>query len=142
MIEKILTCLDKVRSSGRGRFTARCPSHDDRSPSLSLCELHDGRILIHCFAGCSPVDILNSIGLEMVDLFPDGALGEFRGWEKLKHDIEFKKKSKKLDHIENEKNVLIIAKNMRANGERLSSEDLEREKRAFIEVRNYGNNNG
>lgn len=33
--------------------TARCPAHDDRSPSLSLRDGEDGRLLVHCFAGCS-----------------------------------------------------------------------------------------
>jgi len=32
---------------------ALCPAHDDRNPSLSI-QLADDRILIHCFAGCSP----------------------------------------------------------------------------------------
>ena len=31
---------------------ARCPAHDDRSPSLSIAEGHDGRLLLYCFAGC------------------------------------------------------------------------------------------
>ena len=32
--------------------TARCPAHDDRSPSLSLKDGRDGEMLLHCFAGC------------------------------------------------------------------------------------------
>jgi putative DNA primase/helicase len=31
---------------------ARCPAHDDRTPSLSIGE-RDGKVLFHCFAGCS-----------------------------------------------------------------------------------------
>ena len=31
---------------------ARCPTHDDRTPSLSVGD-HDGRLLVHCFAGCT-----------------------------------------------------------------------------------------
>jgi hypothetical protein len=34
-------------------------------------ELDDGRILLHCFGGCSVHDLLSAIGLEFDDLFPD-----------------------------------------------------------------------
>ena len=32
--------------------TARCPAHDDQSPSLSLKDGRDGQLLLYCFAGC------------------------------------------------------------------------------------------
>lgn len=35
-----------------GYGTARCPAHEDRSPSLSLRDGADGRLLLRCFAGC------------------------------------------------------------------------------------------
>ncbi len=70
MIDILLSRLDKV--SGRsGRYQARCPSHDDRTPSLSIRETQDGRILIHCHSGCSPADIVESVGLTLGDLFPE-----------------------------------------------------------------------
>lgn len=40
------------RRNGRG-WLARCPGHNDRSPSLSIHESDDGRTLLRCFAGCS-----------------------------------------------------------------------------------------
>lgn len=70
MIDDLLSRLDKVRKTGPGRWNARCPAHDDKSPSLTLRELADGRILIHCFTGCSPADVLAAVGLEFADLFP------------------------------------------------------------------------
>src|SRR5262249_30652342 len=33
-------------------WMARCPAHDDRDPSLSICESKDGKVLVHCHAGC------------------------------------------------------------------------------------------
>lgn len=46
-----------------------CPAHGDRSPSLSVSEGKDGRMLINCFAGC-PVDrVLAADGLTKRDLF-------------------------------------------------------------------------
>jgi DNA primase len=44
--EALLAHLDKVRRTGAGRWIARCPAHDDKSPSLAIRELDDGRTLI------------------------------------------------------------------------------------------------
>lgn len=67
----LLTRLDKVRPTGPGRWLARCPAHQDRSPSLSVRETDDGAVLLHCFAGCPPADVLAAVGLEFADLYPD-----------------------------------------------------------------------
>ena len=32
--------------------TARCPAHDDREPSLSICAGDKGKVLVRCHAGC------------------------------------------------------------------------------------------
>ena len=69
MIDNILQSLDKVKKTGKG-YQARCPAHDDGGPSLSLCEGDDGRVLLHCFAGCSAASVMAAIGLAMADLFP------------------------------------------------------------------------
>lgn len=68
-LDAILTRLDKVRRSGAG-YVARCPAHEDRSPSLSLRETSDGRVLIHCHGGCQSTDVLAALGMGMSDLFP------------------------------------------------------------------------
>lgn len=39
-------------------WLCRCPIHDDRRPSLSLAQGDDGRLLVHCFTGCDPREIL------------------------------------------------------------------------------------
>lgn len=70
-IDGLLSRLERVRQTGPGRWIARCPGHDDRGPSLSLCETDDGRTLIHCFAGCELGAILAALGLTLADLFPD-----------------------------------------------------------------------
>lgn len=67
----LLDRLEAVRENGPGRWLARCPAHEDRSPSLSIRETSDGTILVHDFAGCSPADILAAVGLELKDLFPE-----------------------------------------------------------------------
>lgn len=67
----LLSRLDKVKPTGRGRWQACCPAHEDRSPSLSITEQPDGRVLVHCHAEC-PIDaVLGVVGLELSDLYPD-----------------------------------------------------------------------
>jgi DNA primase len=67
----LLSRLDKVRQTGPGRWLARCSAHEDKSPSLSVRELDDGRVLVHCFAGCGIEEILGALGLEFDALFPE-----------------------------------------------------------------------
>jgi len=69
-IDKLLSRLDYCKSTGNHQWHSRCPAHDDHSPSLSIKSETDGRILIHCHAGCSPLDVISSLGLEWDDLFP------------------------------------------------------------------------
>ncbi|MEO8648537.1 MAG: CHC2 zinc finger domain-containing protein, partial [Acidobacteriota bacterium] len=70
-ISDLVSRLTKVKKTGKG-FNALCPAHEDKSPSLSISEGSGGKILLKCFTGCSTDSILNAIGLEMRDLFPDG----------------------------------------------------------------------
>ena len=69
-IENALSRLEKVRQRQPGQWSARCPAHADKGPSLSLRESPDGSVLLHCFAGCSAAEIVSAMGLELSDLFP------------------------------------------------------------------------
>lgn len=68
--EALLSRLEKVKAS-QGGWVACCPAHHDKSPSLSVRELDDGRVLVHCFAGCSVEEIVSAVGMDMGALFPD-----------------------------------------------------------------------
>src|SRR6476469_7300307 len=48
------------RKAGSG-WTARCPVHDDRTPSLSICDADDGKVLIRCHAGCDQEQVIASL---------------------------------------------------------------------------------
>lgn len=69
---KIVACLldrlSGVRPTGTGRWLARCPAHEDRSPSLSIRDVGD-RVLVHCFAGCAVDAVLSAVGLTLSDLY-------------------------------------------------------------------------
>lgn len=67
---RLLDRLECVQQRAPGRWLARCPAHPDRSPSLSIRELEDGRLLVHDFGGCEVGDVLEAVGLTLSDLFP------------------------------------------------------------------------
>ncbi len=45
------------RKAGSG-WSARCPAHDDRTPSLSLRETGEGKVLVRCHAGCDQDQVI------------------------------------------------------------------------------------
>ena len=69
--ERLLNQLDHVKQTGQGKWLACCPAHTDKSPSLAIKETADGKMFLHCFAGCPVTDIVAAVGLELSDLMPD-----------------------------------------------------------------------
>jgi len=51
-------------------WMVRCPAHDDGTASMAVGAGRDGRIVLHCHAGCDPADIVASMALTLSDLFP------------------------------------------------------------------------
>lgn len=66
----ILDRLKGVKRSGQG-WLAFCPAHADRDrQSLSISHA-DGRTLAHCFAGCTPEQIVAAVSMTLADLFSE-----------------------------------------------------------------------
>lgn len=57
-----------AKQAGTG-VVLRCPSHNDKNPSLSISESNDGKILLNCFAGCSFEEICTALDLEATSFF-------------------------------------------------------------------------
>ncbi len=59
-----------VQKAGRG-YTAQCPAHDDRDPSLSVSRGTKGepKAVVFCHAGCGTGDILEALHMEPAALF-------------------------------------------------------------------------
>src|SRR5262245_20263776 len=66
-VAEVLARLEGVKKCGAG-WTARCPSHDDRTNSLSVSEA-SGRVLLHCHAGCTAEKVCTALRIELKDLF-------------------------------------------------------------------------
>jgi hypothetical protein len=69
-IDLILSRLESVKNTGDNKWIARCPSHQDKSPSLAI-KYTENKILLHCFAGCGADDVLAAIGLDFTALFDE-----------------------------------------------------------------------
>jgi 5S rRNA maturation endonuclease (ribonuclease M5) len=67
-VDRLLERLDKVKQSGAG-WTARCPGHDDKNPSLSISEGDKVPVVLKCHAGCELDEILAAVNLKASDLF-------------------------------------------------------------------------
>ena len=57
-------------ASGDG-YLLCCPAHDDHNPSLSVRGAGDGRVLVHCHAGCSQEAVVSA--LKAMGLWGSGA---------------------------------------------------------------------
>ncbi|MFW5983297.1 MAG: hypothetical protein ACOCQ4_02260, partial [bacterium] len=72
-----------------GQYMALCPAHSDHNPSLSIKQGNNGKVLLHCFAGCSYKQIKNAIKqkgyyaqqdqLSNISDLPDGILQMYKG---------------------------------------------------------------
>lgn len=75
------------RKIGRGKYMAKCPAHHEKTGSLSITDMGQGKTRLHCFGGCDQADVLRAAGLEWKDLRPGDVPSEMRnrlsGEEKL-----------------------------------------------------------
>lgn len=116
-IDVILPRLEGVKANGCGKWKACCPAHDDHDPSLSIREADDGKLLLHCWAGCDTESIVSAIGLALRDLFPDS-------------DQRPVRRGPSRAAVEHERCIVAIGLSLLAQGGNLLPSDLERLKLA------------
>jgi len=140
-VELLLSRLQKVKGRN-GSWTACCPAHNDKGPSLAIREADDGRVLLHCFAGCETLSVVQALGMDMTDLFPPDN-------KRRDYPVEGKPKLKPAFYASDLIRILafealvvsICASDMR-KGKTLSDQDNERLKVAqqrIEEVMHYAN---
>jgi len=74
-----------------GGVKVQCPCHDDapNKPSLNISVGDDGRIVMHCFAGCKNADILEKKGMGFGELFPEKARAFVRNTGREAHHLSW-----------------------------------------------------
>lgn len=68
-----------------GYWTAKCPAHEDKNPSLSIRQGKNGKVLIRCFSGCPTEAILQVMNLTFGDLYLEA---EREAWLQKKREAE------------------------------------------------------
>lgn len=66
--ENIAKGLGKYNTVAGG-YTAPCPAHDDKNPSLSISDGENGKVLVHCHAGCDQGAVVDA--LKRRNLWPE-----------------------------------------------------------------------
>lgn len=122
--DTLLQRLDKVRQTGPDQWTACCPSHDDRGPSLSIKSVDD-RLLVHCFAGCSASDVMAAVGLTLGDLF-DKPLKHHRAALRPSERKRHAQAREALAAVRHEARLVNCAAGWLAAGKELAPDDLAR----------------
>jgi hypothetical protein len=135
-LQMLINRLQHVHQRG-DQYRAQCPVHEGRSTSsLSLRETRDGRILVHCFGGCSTLEILQVCGLEMADIMPErithNATPEERA--KWRQAASHKDWCEARDVIQHEARVVWIAGLQQSRGKPLSTPDSRRLKLALHRI--------
>lgn len=125
-IDILLSKLDKPRQTAPNKWLACCPAHDDRSPSLAIKTIDDGKILLHCFSGCSVSEIVESLSLKLADLMPESP----RGYGQARQKPPRFNKSELFDLLIFESLLIALAIKEMLSGRRLDEADLLRIERA------------
>ena len=132
--DRILQRLDGVRQTGADQWIARCPAHEDKSPSLSIKQAGD-RVLVHCFAGCHTGDVLAAVGLDLKDLF-DRPL-EHQGKPLTRYQKRrYGQAAEALKALLHEVRIVYVLAEQMAAGFNLDPAELERLKLAMTRIAN------
>lgn len=81
-LEQFKQLVKNIRPSGNG-YTACCPAHDDKIPSLSFSENENGKIMVYCHSGCTFYQIIQSLGIKEKDLITSNAPKSFSSNSKI-----------------------------------------------------------
>lgn len=139
-VDPLLAHLDGVKHlpdrKGLRRWMAKCPAHDDKKPTLSVAEAPNGTILLRCWAGCSALEIVHAMGLELSDLFPDRDLRDLSKQERA--DVRMFGKRNDVEAcaytLEMESHVMLQCALAMQAGKRLSKATLARLVQAYNRV--------
>jgi putative DNA primase/helicase len=77
-IEDVVAHFPGAKRTPNG-WQAKCPSHEDKVASLSIHQEEEGKVLLHCHAGCESETVLRAVGLKISDLFSDARRTAWRG---------------------------------------------------------------
>lgn len=137
-IDQFLSMLDGVRKVGNDRWKAKCPSHEDKTPSLSIRQAEDGRILLHDFGlDCDINDICAALGLRVADLMPPRLDRPYMRPEERGTNVTGARANDFLELIDHEARVVyLIVVRLLTTGVDIRDDELMRLRRAYETISN------
>lgn len=66
-LQELIKYFEVSRRNSNSSYQCKCPAHADKQASLTISE-KDGKLLLHCHAGCKAGDVLGAVGLSFKDL--------------------------------------------------------------------------
>lgn len=133
-VNLLIARLNGARRHKNG-WVARCPAHEDRSPSLTVTVAGDGKILLHCFAECPALHVVQAIGLTLADLFPERlSPTTTAGRLAARHSAKEASWTAALAVTDFEAGVIISAANQLLDGNSLLIDDIDRLKLAVRRI--------
>lgn len=131
-VDKLLNGLQKLKRTGNSSWMACCPAHDDRSPSLSIKDNGDGKVMLRCFAGCETIDVLGAIGLDWDDVMPPRQQPErIQTVKPVKHTIYA---TDAIEIIRKEAQIIVMAALDITKGVKINEPEMERIKTAMTRI--------
>jgi hypothetical protein len=127
-LDVLLGKLHKVKRTGSNAWMACCPVHADKTPSLSIRDAGDGRLLINCLASCDTREILQAVGMDWEDVMPP---------KQASYQAPIKQRvypSDALKAIQSEARIVMIAASTMASGEDLTVGDILRLRTAMERI--------
>lgn len=140
-LQILLNRMDCLRPSGEHRWRCRCPVHGGNGrDSLSIKYCDDGRILIHCFSGCEPLEILQVCGLQLSDIMPErlthhASPAEKKKWRQSATMSDWEKARSTIQH---EARIIWVAGKQIIDGKPLNQVDDARLDEALEKIVNAG----
>jgi len=128
-IDLVLNLLSGVKNVRNREFSALCPVHNEKTPSLRIKELDGERIIMHCFGcGANGIAVIDALGLDASVLFPPRPKNERGGFKRERitfpaHDI--------LKSIRHESTIVMLAASDILNGVAVSKADFSRIELAY-----------
>lgn len=130
-LDTLLSRLENVQQRGNS-YRADCPNAHRSKGTLSISLTNDGMLLLKCHAGCSALEVLHPIGLQLSNLYERPVTKNMTPQQtrELREKVRMSQWKAARSDIIIEMNVLLLAAGQVYRGFAISKEDLERMLRA------------
>lgn len=135
---RLLGLLENVRTVGQGTHRADCPNGHRSRGSLSITLKDDGMLLVKCHSGCTTLEVLNAVGLELANLYDRPVTVNMSPGQRreLREKVKMARWKSARPDILIEMQVLLSFGGQAYRGEPISDADMDRMKIAGVRIRN------